>query len=210
MLKTKYLKTLEILTLILIILTFVVSLYSILNIQIYAPFTPPDMYPGALSQDVVALVVSVLLLIVLLKLRNSSEKIYLVWIALLSYLLYAYGLYAFDRVYNMFFICYIAIFSLSLFSVIIFISSIDLDYFIEVRVETIPRKTISVFLFLLAALFLVTWLNFVIPSMISRIQPEGNAIFVFDLSFFLPLLVIVVSSFCSIEKLAICFRGYCS
>ncbi len=190
MLKKKYLKTLEIITFLLVILTFIVSLYSILNIQVYAPFTPVEMYPGALSQDIVSLVVSILLLIVLLKLRNSSEKIYLVWIALISYLLYAYGIYAFDKVYNIFFLCYVAIFSLSLFSVIIFMTSIDLDYFVDVRVDTIPRRTISIFLFLLAALFLFTWMSIVIPAMFSRIQPDGNSIFVFDLSFFLPLLVI--------------------
>jgi len=189
-LKTKYLGILEILTFILIIITFIVSLYSILNVQIYAPFTPVDMFPGALSQDVVSLVVSILLLIVLIKLRNSSEKIYLVWIALLSYLLYAYGLYAFDRVYNMFFLCYIAIFSLSLFSIIIFITSIDLDYFIEVRTETIPRRTIAVFLFAMAIIFLITWMRMIIPAMMNGIQSDRNTIFVFDLSFFLPLLVI--------------------
>ncbi|TSA24347.1 hypothetical protein D4R71_07165, partial [bacterium] len=94
MLKTKYIKTLEVLTSLLILLTFIVSLYSIFNMRIYNPFTQASLFPGVLSQDVVSLVVSILLLVVLVKLRNSSEKIYLVWIALIGYLLYAYGIYA--------------------------------------------------------------------------------------------------------------------
>lgn len=84
MLKTKYIKTLEILTSILILITFIVSLYSILNMRIYRTFVPDTLFSGTLSQDVVSLVVSILLLVVLVKLRNSSEKIYLVWISPLS------------------------------------------------------------------------------------------------------------------------------
>lgn len=207
MLRTKYLKKLEILTSFLIVLTFVVSLYSILNIRIYKPFTPELLFPGALSQDVVSLVVSILLLIVLIKLRNSSEKIYLVWIALIAYVLYAYGLYAFDRVYNMFFLCYVAIFGISLYSLIIFFSSIDIDYFQEIRTEHIPRKTIAVFLFLLGLMFLITWIQVIIPSMISKTQPEGNSIFVFDLSFFIPLLILSGISLFRNKKLGFLLSG---
>jgi len=206
-LKTKYIKTLEILTYFLVILTVIVSLYSILNMRIYHPFVPDRLFSGTLSQDVVSLVVSILLLIVLLKLRSSSEKIYLVWAALLGYLLYAYGLYAFDRVYNMFFLCYIAIFSLSLFSLIILFSSFDLDYFIEIRTEHIPKKSIAVFLFLLAVLFIVTWLKIIIPSMIDKVQPEGNSIFVFDLSFFIPLLILTALKLFKDQKLGYLLSG---
>ena len=206
-LKTKYIKTLEILTSILIIITFIVSLYSILNIQIYKPFTPDSLLPGVLSQDVVSIVVSILLLVVLVKLHNSSEKIYLMWIALIGYLLYAYGIYAFDRVYTMFFLCYIAIFSLSLFSLIIFFGSIDLDYFIEIRTEHIPRKSIAGFLLLLAILFIATWLKIIIPSMIYKIQPDGNSIFVFDLSFFIPLLILTAIKLFQNKKLGYLLSG---
>jgi len=206
-LKTKYIKTLEILTSLLIIITFIVSLYSILNIDIYQSFTPASLFPGALSQDVVSLVVTILLLIVLLKLRTSSEKIYLVWIALIGYLLYAYGIYAFDRVYTMFFLCYVAIFGLSLFSLIIFFSSIDLDYFIDIRTEHIPKRSIATFLFLLALLFIYTWLNIIIPSMINKIQPAGNSIFVFDLSFFIPLLILTAMKLFQNKKLGYLLSG---
>ncbi|MBN2016592.1 MAG: hypothetical protein JW794_00415 [Candidatus Cloacimonetes bacterium] len=190
MLKTKYLRLLELFTSLLIILTFIVSLYGILNIRIYKPFTPDNFFPGVLGQDVVSLVVSILLLIVLLKLRNSSEKIYLVWIALLSYLLYAYGIYAFDKVYNMFFLFYVAIFGISLYSLIIFFGSIEITYFQEIRTEHIPRRTIAVFIMLLGVIFIIAWMQIIIPSMIDKTQPEGNPIFVFDLSFFIPLLII--------------------
>ena len=207
MLKNKCVKTLEILTYLLVILTFIVSLYSILNMHIYHPFVPDTLFPGTLSQDVVSLVVSILLLIVLIKLRNSSEKIYIVWAALIGYLLYAYGIYAFGGVYNMFFLCYIAIFSLALFTLIIFFSSVDLDYFVEVRTEHIPRRTFAVFLLLLAILFIVIWLKIIIPSMIDKVQPEGNSIFVFDLSFFIPLLVLCAIKLFQNKKLGFLLSG---
>ncbi|MCD6329869.1 MAG: hypothetical protein J7M10_05905 [Candidatus Cloacimonetes bacterium] len=207
MLKNKYIKTLEVLTYFLVILTFIVSLYSILNMRIYRTFVPDTLFPGTLGQDVVSLVVSILLLIVLMKLRNSSEKIYLVWIALIGYLLYAYGIYAFDRVYTTFFLCYVAIFGLSLFSLIIFFSSIDLDYFIEIRTEHIPRRSIAVFLFLLGILFTFTWLKIIIPSMIEKIQPVVNSIFVFDLSFFIPLLILTGIKLFQNKKLGYLLSG---
>ena len=206
-LKNKYIKTLEVLTYFLVILTFIVSLYSILNMRIYRTFVPDTLFPGTLGQDVVSLVVSILLLIVLMKLRNSSEKIYLVWIALIGYLLYAYGIYAFDRVYTTFFLCYVAIFGLSLFSLIIFFSSIDLDYFIEIRTEHIPRRSIAVFLFLLGILFTFTWLKIIIPSMIEKIQPVVNSIFVFDLSFFIPLLILTGIKLFQNKKLGYLLSG---
>jgi len=206
-LKTKYIKTLEILTSLLILITFIVSLYSILNMRIYRTFVPDTLFSRTLSQDVVSLVVSILLLIVLVKLRNSSEKIYLVWIALIGYLLYAYGIYAFDRLYTMFFLCYIAIFSLSLFSLIIFFSSIDLDYFIEIRTEHIPQKSIAVFLLLLAILFIFSWMKIIIPAMIYHVQPDGNSIFVFDLSFFIPLLILTAVKLFQNKKLGYLLSG---
>ena len=206
-LKNKYIKTLEVLTYFLVILTFIVSLYSILNMRIYRTFVPDTLFPGTLGQDVVSLVVSILLLIVLMKLRNSSEKIYLVWIALIGYLLYAYGIYAFDRVYTTFFLCYVAIFGLSLFSLIIFFSSINLDYFIEIRTEHIPRRSIAVFLFLLGILFTFTWLKIIIPSMIEKIQPVVNSIFVFDLSFFIPLLILTGIKLFQNKKLGYLLSG---
>lgn len=128
-------------------------------------------------------------------------------IALIGYLLYAYGIYAFDRVYSLFFLCYVAIFGLSLFSLIIFFSSIDLDYFIEIRTEHIPQKSIAVFLLLLAILFIFSWMKIIIPAMKYHIQPDGNSIFVFDLSFFIPLLILTAIKLFQNKKLGYLLSG---
>ena len=116
---------------------------------------------------------------------------WLIWVGLLGYLFYAYALYAFDRVYNPFFLFYVAIMGLALYSLIFFFMEAPLNRSSVRPHSNPPRRATAVLLLALVMLFLTLWLSILLPAMGSRIPPEGNSIFVQDLAFFLPLLTIV-------------------
>lgn len=171
------------------LLALAAASYSLMNLGVYEPSTPQKLLPGAASQDVISIVASLGLLLSVALIRRGKEILWLVWVGLLGYLFYAYALYSFDRIYNLLFLCYIAIVGLCAYSLIGFFARADLG-----RVGTVgdrePPRTAAASLFLmLASLFLVLWLSILVPAMRDRIAPNGSSIFVLDLAFFLPLLV---------------------
>jgi hypothetical protein len=172
------------------LLAAIVSLSGITNIQIYSPITPNDLLPGAMSQDIVSLISAIGIVISIRQIIRGSNLAWLAWLGFTGYLLYAYAIYSFDRVYTNFFLLYIAVFGLSLYSIILFFIYSDLSKFDFSKNKKLPRKSVGVYFLLLVIMFLMVWLSIVVPAILNNKPPEGNSIFVLDLSFFLPLLTI--------------------
>ncbi len=165
--------------------------YSLLDMGVYEPSTPKDLLPGAASQDVLSIVAALGVLICVILLQRGKEKLWLIWAGLVGYLFYAYALYSFDRVYNPLFLGYVAIVGLCIYSLIVFFMQATLPGRIGPKADrTPPRKAAAGLLFILAIMFLFLWLSILLPAMRTRVAPDGNAIFVMDLSFFVPLLML--------------------
>ena len=168
------------------------SIAGIIDSGIYEGLVVEEFLPGTISQDIVSALSAAGLLICLVVVRRGSRRAWAVWLGLMAYILYAYGLYSFERIYNPFFPAYVAAFGLSLFSIILFFWRGDRRGLPSVSHDR--RRGIAIFvgiyLFALAAVFLAVWTSMIVPAVALRIPPPGNAIFVMDLSFFLPLLVI--------------------
>jgi len=152
--------------------------------------TPPEMMPGTMSQDILSLAAAFGLIYCLSAIRRGSGKAWLWWLGLTGYLLYAYGLYAFERLYNGFFLLYIGIFSCCIYSVILFFRSADLRIFKETLNRRAPRTGTAVYLLVLVMIFTLVWMRMILPAIKSHVPPNGSSIFVMDLAFFLPLLTI--------------------
>ncbi len=165
--------------------------YGLLNLDVYQPMTPDSLMPGTVSQDLISVIAAVGLLLCIALVRRGQEWAWLIWVGLLGYVLYAYALYCFERVYNPLFLGYVATFGLCVYALIGFFRSADLA-----KIELVagrkapPRRAAAVLFLALVALFLFLWLSILIPAMRDRLAPDGSSIFVLDLSFFLPLLVI--------------------
>lgn len=160
------------------------------DLSLYRPTTPERLLPGAASQDLLTVVVSVGIAVCAWRVRGAGgERLWLVWVGLVGYLVYAYALYAFERVYNPLFLAYVAVLGLSLYALIAFFSRAELE---RVRPRDgrgpPPRRAVAALLLILLVLFLTLWMGILLPAMARREPPEGSAIFVLDLSFFLPLL----------------------
>lgn len=172
------------------IIALVIASYSLLNPGVYSPGTPDNLLPGAVSQDLVTVLCSLLLLLCAWLILQGRLLLWMVWLGLLGYLYYAYALYSYERVYNELFLGYLAVMGFSLYAIIGFLMQMDI-YKLAVATPNNPppRKSVAAFFALLVLMFLGLWLSILLPSMKSRIPPVGNAIFVMDLTFVLPLLV---------------------
>ncbi len=153
------------------------------------------MLVQARGQDLATLVIGVPLLIVsLLMTIRGSEKALLVWLGSLTYILYTYITYAFGSVFNAFFLFYIALVSLSLFTLVTALLHINVYALSHHFDAKAPVKTVSTFLLTVAILVFLAWMKQIIPSLFSGQLPESialartpsNPIFVLDLAVLLP------------------------
>lgn len=156
--------------------------------DLYRPVTPDRLLPGTMSQDAISLAAALGLLALARPLaRGASARLWLVWLGLLGYLAYAYGLYAFETLVNPLFLGYVAAFGLSLWAVFTFFARADLA---RVAARDAPRRLTAGLFLLLALLFAGLWLSILVPAMIARVPPDAATIFVFDFALVLPALTV--------------------
>ena len=143
-----------------------------------------------MSQDIISLIASLGLFACLMTIKRGANRAWLIWLGLTAYLFYAYALYALDAIYNNFFLCYIAIVGLTIYTTILFFANVNLDFFQRIEERQIPRKIIGIYLLFLAALFYIVWLSQIFSTIRSGVSSGINTVWVLDLAFFLPLLAI--------------------
>jgi len=146
-----------------------------------------------IGQDIVTLGLAVPALLFSALYLGRSLRAKLVWMGVLTYLIYSYLLYAFYIHFGVMFPVYIAILGLSFYTLLAGISKIDKSKLPQsfVGVKTMP---VAAFLFLFAFLFSALWITDIAQSIFSGIAPESvmeaelpvNPVHVLDLSFLLP------------------------
>ena len=179
------------LTVVTALLAAFASLAGILRPRLYLPFTPETLLPGAMSQDIVSFLAALGLLVCLWSIRRGAQRAWLVWASLNGYLFYAYALDSFEQVYNPLYPVYIALTGLTLYSILFFFVWMDTEFLMRLDASRLPRRAIAAYLLLLVAMFVTVWLSLILPGIASQTPPDGASIFVMDLAFFLPLLVII-------------------
>ena len=171
--------------------TLVASSSGITNMTIYTPLTPDVLLPGTLSQDITSLAVALVLLTSIhsrcTRQTATTLRQRVVWLGLLAYLLYAYGIYTFEPVCNELYLVYVCVFATCLWTIILFFSSLSYDRLATLKVE-FPRKTLYVLFGLLGTIFPILWLSILLPAMRAKTVPDGSSIFALDLSFGIPML----------------------
>lgn len=148
---------------------------------------PPSLRPGAYSQETITVLAALGLLWTGRRLRAGWHKGWLLWPGLVGYLVYAYGLFAFDGVLNPVFPLYLAILALSSFALVLFLRRVDPA---AVRVQpgmAPPRRGTALLLGLLVVLFGVLWSAMLLPALSGTERPEVLTILVLDLAFALPI-----------------------
>lgn len=153
-----------------------------------APYAavPDHLRPGAWSQDTISVPAALALLAVSARLRQGWAKGWLIWAGLIGYLIYAYGLYSFDRVMNPAYPLYLGVLAASVLAAVLFVRAVEPGRLVSAH-RPPPRRTVAGLFGLLVGLFAALWLSQLLPAMAARQPLPGQTIFVLDLAFALPM-----------------------
>lgn len=196
MLQTK-LKSVDILSVMIAILATIASLGGLFLDGLYRDNTFVTSLWG--GNDFVTLVVAVPMLVATLILsRRGSQRALLVWLAMLNYMLYNYAFYLFAAAFNWFFLIYVALFTLSIFTLIFGLIHIDGNLIGQKFQEKTPVKWISGYMLFVAiglsTIYITQSLSFIVtgqlPEIIVKTGHPTGVIFAIDLSLLVPVFLL--------------------
>lgn len=129
--------------------------------------------------------------------RRTPWRMALVWLGTLAYLVYSFAVYAFSIHHNPLFLAYVALFSLSTYGLVAGSLAFPRDLFAQAS-KSMPARRIGVYLMVVGSLFSLIWLADIlgsllagrIPAVVERFQTPTFAVYVLDLGFALPALVL--------------------
>lgn len=123
--------------------------------------------------DAVTLLISLPLLVLFFwKARRGSQNAMLALLGVLFYFLYKGASLTFSAAFNPLFLVYTALFSASLFAVIIAMTTFDLELLVKRVQPGFPHRGAAIFLFIAGFGTLMIWLSEVIPSILAGTAPE--------------------------------------
>jgi hypothetical protein len=128
----------------------------------------------AIAQDVVTLLIGIPLLVIsMILFKKGSLQGKLLLSGTLAYFLYTYASFAFGAAYNILFLVYVSLFSLSLFAFIFALMEIDVPTLPKHFSSGLPRRTIAIFLFVVGSFLLLAWLGRIVPALLANQPPLG-------------------------------------
>jgi hypothetical protein len=160
----------------------------------------PDWAVQCIGQDIIDLALLVpTLLISLLCMRRGMKPALFVWLGATIYSGYTFFIYAFSVHFNQFFLVYCAVLGLSVYATIATIVATDFQALTGWFDERRSLRLASTFLFMLAVLFCLLWLEEIVPATLRNDIPlplknaglPTNPVHVLDLSLLLPGFIIV-------------------
>lgn len=150
-----------------------------------------------LAQDLVSLIMGIPLLGCALVLFNKGKtKGKLLLSGALGYFLYTYMSYSFLWNYNPLFLLYVALMSLSAFTLVLTIMNINIDNLRNEFNDKLPRKFIGGVQIFIGIMIGLMWLAKIVPSITNNSVPVGLehyttlVIQAMDLAFIMPLAIL--------------------
>jgi hypothetical protein len=166
--------------------------WGLLDPGLYVGLTAPAMRPGALSQDVITVFAGVTLCGLALAGTRVGPKAELVGLGLLGYLFYGYGIYVIERVYNVLYLNYVAIFGIAAW--VLVLDAVDIVHRTADRASLARQfsKISAGGALLQPLIFYPLWISMLVPIMVAREQIDSlYSIFILDLVFIMPALLLV-------------------
>ncbi len=151
---------------------------------------------GYRGQDIATLFFATpLLLIGVFWSWSGSLAGHLLLTGLLAYILYAYASMALGAAYNRFFLLYTALFSTSLFALILMFASYDAEVFAASLGENAPRNGIAIFMIVSGLVTLVVWGLPLLAALRSNTLPDRVDSYTTPVTYALDLAIITPSTF---------------
>ncbi len=160
---------------------------------------PAVMNGSARGTALVALVVAVPALILAMRSAAAgSVRAVIVWLGAIAYLAYNAVLFAFATPFNQLFLLYVAMLSLSFWSVTAILHQIDMESLCARFSPKLPVRGIGAYVLVIVLLNALAWLRNVVPGVLSSTPPSWldgtglgtSPIYVQDLAFWLPLMAV--------------------
>lgn len=157
---------------------------------------PAVMNGSARGTALVVLVVAIPALLLSMRAAAAgSVRALIVWLGAIAYIAYQAVLFTFETPFNQLFLLYLAMFSLSFWSVFTVLRQLDLESLPARFSSKLPVRGLATYALIIVVLNALAWLRNVVPGVLSSTPPtwlDGtgtttNAIYVQDLAFWLPL-----------------------
>jgi len=151
------------------------------------------------GNDIVTLILAIPMMITaMIFVKRGSIRAELIWLGMLDYMLYNFTYYLFGAAFNWFFLLYVTLFTLSIFTLIFGLINIDATSIAQRFRASTPVKWISGYMFFVAiglsTVYVDQSLDFiitgVIPPIIEKVDNPTNVVFALDLSLLVPVLVL--------------------
>jgi len=186
------LKRNKILWLFIALMALAASLVGVAHQGIYFNFSIAAALPAILSQDLIAVLASVAMLYLIFRIKEGDFVRQLLLLGIIGYLFYVYGLYVIGKIYNTLYFLYMAIFSLSFFSLVYWIANIRNKAHDKIKIPRILRKVSAAFLFLIPVILYPMWILAMWPFMLEmRVPSIGSNFYILDMCFVLPVCVMM-------------------
>lgn len=190
-------KGMHILSIIIAILTFSASIGGLLINNLYRD-TNSNVLKAWYINDLITLVVALPLFVfaIIFSIKGSKRSL-LILLGMLDYCLYNFTFYLFGATLNLFFPIYVAIFTLSVFAIVIGITKVDIQELKTKSYNTRYYRVISVYMFIWAGILGIAWIgqwfNFALTGKMPQIMLDmGSSNFLIgaiDLSFVVSVVI---------------------
>ncbi len=172
-------------------LSLIAALIGVFYQDVYSKVISSDVLPGVVSQDIITIIISLILLILSLTINKNDIKKQIISLSFISYLIYGYGIYVIEQIYNPLYLLYIAIVALSFWSLVYSLINIRQKKLENIKLtKTIRYLTIG-FLIFIPILFYSIWISELIPLMRTGKKLEFMfSIYIMDMLFVLPAFLI--------------------
>jgi hypothetical protein len=174
------------------LLTLVAASIGILNPSIYSLVVTNEYLPGVLAQDLVSIIASITVLYLVAKIEANHTKRQMIIIGILGYFFYGYGIYVIERFYNPLYLIYMAVFGLSVYTILYNFVSIENGSVENIVVSRSIRNAAAVYLLINAIMFNIIWISQLLPLMQTGSKIEFlYSIYILDLCFIMPMFILM-------------------
>ncbi len=125
------------------------------------------------TNDIITLFVVVPLLVRAIYLSHKgSEQWLMLWMGLMGYVFYNFAFYLFGAAFNIFFLLYTALVSMSAIALVVQLSNSSLGNIAKKFADKTPVKWISIYLLLISVMLFMVELSMIIPFLTSGVIPD--------------------------------------
>jgi hypothetical protein len=172
-------------------LAMFVAIFGLAKPSIYDGIFEKRFIAAQFPQDILTILVALFLFYLIVKTKEQDIKKAIIITGINGALCYLYAIFSIERAYNELYLFYLAIFSLSFFSIIYTCISVNWDSIKKVELSRSAKYISIIFSMIIGVLFTLLWVSALIPLMKTGDRINFlYSIYLLDLCFVMPAFII--------------------